>query len=236
MNAVGPAGVMYLILVGVWVPVLALKSAHRLRGGAPLPISRTRMFIQTSGFLLFLSVMAWLTALREWINLTSLPHDDVRAMLYAALFLIALVLTLRLRWAARPLAERARLYSILPHDGRELGVYLIVCLIAGVGEEVIYRGVLATLLQRLTNSFIAAVLIASFIFAISHAIQGWRAALSIFFLAIAAHALVAATGSLLPMMIVHAAYDAFAGLIIPRWYVRDLARLNATLPAAAPAV
>jgi len=228
---VGSAGLLYLVLIGVWVPYLALKTAYRLRGNAPIPISRMRFLGQTAGFLLFLLLMAVLTARREWIDLTTMPRDVTLASIYAIAFLAALLLTLRLRWSSRPLAQRERLYALLPHDRREFLVYLLVCLAAGIGEEVVYRGVLATILTRITGSFPIAVIIASIAFSVAHSVQGWRAVASIFLLAIAAHALVAATGSLIPMMFVHTVYDAVAGFVIPRWYRRDAAASATPLAA-----
>jgi membrane protease YdiL (CAAX protease family) len=221
VSHVGPAGLLYLVLVGLWVPYLALKSAYRLRGGAPLPISRTRFFISTTFMLLFLFAIALATAMREWIDLTSMPRDPLRAWSYAALLLVVLVVTLRMRWKTRPREGKERLFAILPHDGREYALYAVVCLTAGIGEEAVYRGVLAVILQRLVGSWLIAILIASFIFAISHAIQGTRAVIAIFIISIGSHALVAIAQSLLPMIVVHATYDAIAGFLIPRWYRRE---------------
>ncbi len=75
----------------------------------------------------------------------------------------------------------------------------------------------------LTGSVMVAVLIASLVFALAHALQGWRGMLAIFFIALAMHGLVLFSKSLLPAMAAHALYDAIAGWLIPRWVERDTA-------------
>src|SRR5258706_280095 len=69
-------------------------------------------------------------------------------------------------------ANKYRLYSILPHSANEFPSYLLLCLAAGIGEEVVYRGMLFAILAYLTGSQLAAVLLASVAFALAHAVQG----------------------------------------------------------------
>jgi membrane protease YdiL (CAAX protease family) len=64
---------------------------------------------------------------------------------------------------------------------------------------------------------VAAVLIASIVFALAHVIQGWQSAGVIFLIALGAHVLVIAGQSLFPVMAAHALYDAIAGTLMPRW-------------------
>ena len=97
-----------------------------------------------------------------------------------------------------------------------------LCLAAGVCEELVYRGTTAVLLTRLTGNLLAAIVIASAVFALAHVIQGRRAAIIVFFIALGAHALVFLTKSLFPVMAVHALYDAVGGVLMSRWYRREL--------------
>lgn len=121
------------------------------------------------------------------------------------------------RWPSRPQAARRRLYDLLPHGRREMPLYLALCAIAAVGEEVTYRAAALELLERLTGNSVAAAVIAAVAFALGHAIQGWRSVGAIFLFALGFHAIVFIAGSIWFAVAVHFAYDAIAGVLIPRW-------------------
>ena len=217
---IDPSGVLFLAIVCGFVPYAAFKSRRRL-GDGPLPISRTRLFVQTIFVQLWLFAIAVVAAMRNGIVLLNAPKRPLLAWGLAAIFLAALLAVARWRWPRRDPASKARLYRMLPHDRRELGPYFAVCAAAGICEEIVYRGATATLLARLTGSMVAAVLIASVVFGLAHVIQGWPSACAIFLIALGAHALVLAGGSLVPVMAAHALYDAIAGVVMPRWYERE---------------
>jgi membrane protease YdiL (CAAX protease family) len=225
--AIEPAAAIFLFVVCVFVPYMAFKSRQRL-GDGPLPVSRTRLFVQTIFVQLWLFALAVMAAARNDVDLLAAPARPLVAWGLAALFLIVLVAVMRWRWPQRDAASKARLYRMLPRDRRELGPFYAVCVAAGVCEEVVYRGAAAALLARITGSMVAAVLIASFVFALAHVIQGWQSAGVIFLIALGAHALVILGQSLFPVMAAHALYDAVAGTLMPRWYERE----NAAPPAA----
>jgi membrane protease YdiL (CAAX protease family) len=215
-----PSAAMFLVLIGVWLPYLAWKSARQLGTGA-LPLSRSAFFLQVIGTQAFLFAAGVFTASRNRISLWRPPHDPLVSWTAAVVFLLLLLASLKWRWSAKPLDSKRRLFDILPHDARELRVYAFVALSAGIAEEIVYRGVLTTLLTRLTGSFVLAGFASAAVFGVSHLLQGWRAVITIFGIALLSQWLVAFTGSLLPVMAVHALYDLVAGVVIPRWYVRD---------------
>ncbi len=167
---------------------------------------------------------------------TARAQDELGAAVLPWLIAAALVLLgallLRWRWASRTTANKYRLYSILPHSAREFPAYLVLCLAAGISEEVVYRGMLFAILTYLTGSQPAAVLIASVVFALAHAVQGPRGVFAIFLIALAAHGLVLFAHSLLPVMFAHTIYDAIAGWLIPRLYERDMALSSASCAPA----
>ena len=66
----------------------------------------------------------------------------------AGMYVVA-VLMLKLRWPSRSAASKQRLYDILPHSRAELPPYVLLCVVAGIAEEFIYRGVMTELAQRL---------------------------------------------------------------------------------------
>ena len=218
---IDPLGIVFLLIVCLGVPYMAFKS-RRLLGAGPLPMTRRRLFIQTIGVQLYLFALALAAAWRNDIGLLAAPRLPLRAWGMAALLLAVLAGVMAWRWPHRDRESKERLYRILPHDASELGPYFALCAAAGVCEEAVYRGVTATLLARVTGSVVAAVLIASIVFALAHIVQGWSSAAVIFGIALAAHALVLLTGSLFPIMAVHAVYDAIAGVLMPRWFEREV--------------
>ncbi len=74
--------------------------------------------------------------------------------------------------AAR-LREQIGRIKILPRDGGELAVFLLVSLTAGVVEELLYRGYLIWFFSSPLGLY-GAIAFTSLVFGIGHAYQGWR--------------------------------------------------------------
>jgi membrane protease YdiL (CAAX protease family) len=215
------SGILVLAVVCLGVPYLAWKSSKRI-GSGPLPIAKKRFFIQTIFAQLYLFGLAAAAAWRNGIDLLAKPPEPLRAYALAALFLAVLLAVMRWRWPHRGEESKEKLIRLLPRDHSELPPYFVLCLTAGVCEEVVYRGVTTVLLARITGSLVAAIAIASIVFALAHVIQGRRATMVVLVIALGAHALVLLTRSLFPVMAVHALYDAAAGVLMSRWYAREV--------------
>jgi membrane protease YdiL (CAAX protease family) len=216
---VNPVGYVMLVFAGVLLPILIVRSSRRL-GNGPLPISRMRFYEQTIVFQLVLATLCAWTARMHCILAMPLPQRPLLSWGAAALMYVLTVVMLRLRWPSRSAAAKQRLYDILPHNTRELVPYVFVCIVAGFAEEIIYRGVMTELLQRIIGIAIVTIVLVSISFAVAHAMQGWRSVAGIFVIALACHALVWLAQSLVPVMVVHFAYDLTAGMLIPRWFER----------------
>ncbi|HEX7190579.1 MAG TPA: CPBP family intramembrane glutamic endopeptidase, partial [Thermoanaerobaculia bacterium] len=192
--------------------------------GDPSPSSRLRddrfnraqFFFQTAIFQLVIYGFALVAASTNGIRLRLLPIVWWKAWPALALLLLSLSL-LKLRWPSRDEANKRRLYAILPHDRRELLPYLVLCVVAAIAEEVIYRGVAYRLLLRLGATMWVAAAVLSIAFALAHSVQGWRSAAFIGLIAAGFHFIVIYSGGLLPAIVAHFAYDAVAGIVIPRW-------------------
>jgi membrane protease YdiL (CAAX protease family) len=227
---------LFLLLVGLWLPLAAWRSSQRL-GTGPVPLTPSKFFLNIIATQLFLLLLGLGVAWKNGIALWSLPRHPLASWGAAALLFALLVTTLKLRWHARPVDQKRRLYSMLPHNARELRLFAIVALCAGIGEEIVYRGVFTSIIWWSTGNLMVAGLLSAIAFGLAHIIQGWRAVVTIFGIALISQALVTFSGSLLPIMAVHAIYDFVAGIVIPRWYERDLAAApsDSTPSAAAPA-
>ncbi|HEX3578428.1 MAG TPA: hypothetical protein VHY33_07680, partial [Thermoanaerobaculia bacterium] len=147
-DSVDAGGFMLLAFVGIFLPIIIIKSARRL-GTGPLPISRSRFYKQTIIFQIVLAGLAAWVAYMHGILAMPLPQHPLVAWSAAALMYVLTVLALRLRWPSRSAASKQRLYDILPHNASEGVPYVFVCIVAGIAEEFTYRGVMMELAQRL---------------------------------------------------------------------------------------
>jgi membrane protease YdiL (CAAX protease family) len=100
----------------------------------------------------------------------------------------------------------------MPANAPERAWWLAVALLAGVGEEITWRGVQAALAGALTGNFGIAALLCSISFALTHIVQGWKSVALIVIFALGFHTLVWLAGSLYVAMAVHVAYDITAGI------------------------
>ena len=163
--------------------------------------------------------LALLAAATNLVVLTILPKTP-RALWALALFAVAMI-ALRAFWPMRSRESKARLCDLLPHDRQELMPYLLLCVVAAITEEVAYRGVAYWLVFRLTRSIPISVVLVAAAFALGHMVQGWRSVAVIFLFAVGFHVVVILGQSLLPAILVHFAYDALAGVIVPKWCAKE---------------
>ena len=226
---------LFLLLIGFWLPLLAWRSSRRI-GSGPIPMAPIKLFLNIIGTQVFLLILGLAVAWKNGIVLWSLPRRPLASWTAAALFLIVILTTLKLRWRMRPVEQKRRLYSMLPHNAHELRLYTLVALCAGIGEEIVYRGVFTSIVWWSTDNLILGGVLSAIAFGLAHMIQGWRAVVTIFGIALISQSLVTFSGSLIPMMVVHAMYDFIAGIVIPRWYVRDYGVSESIPTAAVPAV
>ncbi len=214
---VNTLGYLLLAFAGVFLPIIIVKSARRI-GTRPLPISRSNFYKQTIIFQLLLAALSAGTAYTHGILSMPMPQNPLLSWAAAVLMYLVMLLALKLRWPRRSEASKRRLYEILPHNAGEMAPYVLICIVAGTGEEFVYRGVMTELVQSLTGIALVTVVILSISFAAAHAMQGLRSMIGIFVIALACHAFVWLAQSLVPVMVVHFAYDLTAGILIPRWF------------------
>lgn len=223
-----PFGWLHLLLFGVLLPLMVLRNARRIKQRAlPLP-PRLVHFKSTAAVLFACFCLSVATALVQRIPLfpAGIPHPW-RGLAAGVAMYVAAVLIMRPRWRAA-VARRARAVHLFVADTRaERAWWLTVSLLAGVGEEVTWRGVQTALLVPIVGSYWIAALLSGVSFALAHAVQGWESVVGILGFAIGFQALAVASGSLYVAMAVHVAYDITAGLTYGRLaremgYVPDL--------------
>lgn len=213
------------MLFGGIIPWAAWRSRSQLSAG-PLP-PKKRYLAGVMVQQLALTGLSLGTAWSLGIPLFA-PYRPTTGHWLAAIAVLATALAVFLGWPEwRRLAARGdrRIQLIAPIDATDHALWAGVSVLAGLGEEITYRGVLYWIGYQLTGSAAASVGIAAAIFGASHLLQGWRAALVIMAFAVGFHGLVMITGSLYPAMVVHILYDLIAGVGYGH-YVRALARSN----------
>lgn len=207
-------GVGLLIVVAVIVPWLAFRSRGLLAGGGPV-LSRPSFYWQTAFMQLLLYALALTAATTNTILIRLIPQTAARWWPAAALF-VAAAAALHLHWGFRDASGRERLRALLPQERPDVLPYVVLCCVAAVSEEVVYRGVVYRLLLRLGLTTWEAVAVAAIVFALGHALQGWSSVFVIALFAVAFHAVVIYAGALMPAIVAHAAYDLYAGFVIAR--------------------
>jgi membrane protease YdiL (CAAX protease family) len=108
----------------------------------------------------------------------------------------------------------------MPRKWRELPAYLVMCICAGVFEEVIYRGFMVTYFlpqpQDNTSLPVLAVLAPALLFSLAHGYQGWQAVGKIFLLSVLLALIFLASGSIWLVMLIHTLIDLIGGLVAIR--------------------
>jgi hypothetical protein len=129
--------------------------------------------------------------------------------------------------AAKPVPSRTRIFTstlvsltllflLTWLTGRDFGYRIVAAPPIGAREVLAGAGALAALFAlMLLNRAIRS----PAVFAVSHALQGWKSGAVIFLMALVFQGLVWLTGTLVVAMVVHAVYDISAG-VIGAWRLR----------------
>jgi membrane protease YdiL (CAAX protease family) len=138
----------------------------------------------------------------------------VTSTLLLILAVVSGIILWRLRRAqpAALLAAVGRLRSVMPTSGVEMAAFAVVCLTAGVCEELLYRGWLVNILRAATGSTWVAVVVGAIVFGIGHAYQGVQGILRTAFVGLQLAILFVALGSLIPGQVLHVGVDLLAGV------------------------
>ena len=217
-SAIGIAGWYHLVLMGVVIPAMVFRNYRKLVGRAlPLP-NRMVHFRTTTMMLSLFTFMSLLVAKVEWIDVFSFDASRLPQGLAAGAVMYAAAVTfMRPRWR-RAVERRARVVHLfMPANAMERRWWYMVSFLAGVGEEITWRGVQTTLLAIVTGSYLLGAILSAISFGLAHFIQGWKSAAIITVFGLGFQFVVwASGGSLFVAMAVHVVYDITAGLAYGR--------------------
>jgi membrane protease YdiL (CAAX protease family) len=207
-------------------PLLGRRIIAKLEGdlargvvGARMGVYRRNLVLQWSMSALFL--VWWLalgrTPFEAGLRLSTTRGQWIAVGICLAVTVLFSISTLRASRDAKSLekvrGQIGRLVSMVPHTSAEMRRFTWVSVTAGICEELIYRGLLLTMLTALVGLW-PAVLLSSVAFGIGHAYQGAggvaRTGLVGVIMALAA----VFSGSLFVVMLMHAVLDIVQGRLI----------------------
>ncbi len=210
--------IAFAALLCLGLPFLALGTRRAFVDGK-LPKGR-HLHVMVLAQLLVLGLVATALALASGLPAPGAPRPLAAAATCAAFLAVALA-AIPWRWNRATATERASIAGLLPQPGEGFKTFALVCLAAGWAEELAYRGVLFHLLAGWTGSAPMAAIVSAAAFGLAHAVQGLKAMIVVFLVGLAFQAMALLAGSLVPVMIVHAAYDMAAGVLYARLIARD---------------
>lgn len=217
IDALTTLGYYHLIVFALVVPFLAIRSHSKLAKAAAARIDRLKHFQSTAIMLVLFGALSVLTA-RD-LHITLFPADLMPTLVAlpagVAMYVVAVTL-MRPRWRKAVLKRARIVHLFMPQSAAERRWWLAVSVLAGVSEEITWRGVQTVLLAAIVAPPFVAMLICAVLFGVAHFVQGWKSAAVISLFAVGFHALVWLTGSLYLAMLVHVAYDVTAGLTYGR--------------------
>lgn len=226
MQIPGLYSLFFLACVMLIVPWMAMRSARRLEllrqrdELASLPRKLVWSITVTNQvILLALALLVGATfGYQPFAGLASIDGMDVLAAfgVLALCFLVGFISRV-----LRSDQERHKMIvsKLSPHTKWEWLLWTLIVLLAAICAEITYRGVAMSIRWHSLGDPWISVLICSIAYAAAHWAQGWKSVLLVAVFALAMHALVAITQTLLLAMAVHAIYIA-AGFRINREYMR----------------
>ena len=212
----------FLLWLLVILPVAAWHTKQHFDLGLPYG-PKPRMFFYTIFCLAITLSLGLNAALAAGVELFPERIPRPQFLLLGGLVAVAKVIFADWSWNRSTEAQLARLRRLLPETKPQFAAWVVVSVLAGVGEEAAYRGVLFALGWKLTGMLWAAALLSAVAFAVAHLAQGWRSVAVVFVYGLLYQLLVALTGDLYVAIGVHITYDLLLGVLAMTHFApRDL--------------
>jgi hypothetical protein len=215
---------LYLAFLLELLPALALAQLPLAEDEGPLP--RIPVYVSSAAVILIIGWLALVVGRGEFgfgpMGLRaagwSLVVGWTLGLTLAALLLLWVFLVAR---SLRGWRESPLLAQLLPKTAKEKGIFVLLSIAAGFGEELAYRGFLVPALTSLIGWSWGAALLSSALFGLLHAYQGW---IGIFRTAALGFVLAGSfilTGVLWPAILAHAILDVIAGVFLGETLVKE---------------
>ena len=210
---------VYLFVVLGWMPAAGITSFLRIKAGKPMP-AKSRYY---GNMIIVQSVLLG-------YSIAVARHNDMSLMgsppslwiwLVSAVYVAFIGRRLRVAWKKMNAERKRRARRLLPENPQHLRYWIPISFLAGIGEEIAFRGVAFTVLRNISGSTMFAVMVCVLAFGLAHMMQGWRGVLGTGVIALVMHWIVYATGGLYLAIAVHVAYDLIIGFIAMRQFMLD---------------
>jgi uncharacterized protein len=212
-----------LLLVIVGFSILPSFVHVPLQPGQTAGAGASRMFTYVATMIYELVMLAWIwgfcsflygVPLREiiggkWNRFSEFLIDIACVLgLWAAVVTLLLFARFVLHFSGMEAAK-----AMLPTTLKETCVFVILAVLAGFCEEVIFRGYFMRQFTAWTQSVVAGVVLQSVLFGLAHGYQGWKGMLVISVYGSLFGILAVLRKSLRPGIIQHCAQDGFSGAL-----------------------
>jgi membrane protease YdiL (CAAX protease family) len=218
------------LLTGLLVFVLPFFSVAQLAVIDDRPMDRPGVYAGSAVMLVILTTLSLLVgAFGSGLGSMGFGAVDPAGLGMATLRLggatAALLLVFHLVAKVARIPESELLKQLLPRNAHERRLFAGLSLLAGFGEEVVFRGfLLAVLIPALGDPW-TALLVSSLAFGVLHVYQGPFGILRTAALGALLGASVIVDGTLWPAVVVHAVVDLVGGLVVGPRMVRELENL-----------
>ncbi len=212
MSVLDTATLVALLLV---MPGMALVQARALQG---VHIPRLSAYASSAVTMALLAGWCTVVGIHRWgaaaVGFVALPLGPLSAWaLVVTVAGLVVMLGFRMVGGALGVQESGTLRELLPRTRGERLAFAGLSLMAGLGEEIVFRGYALNVLGGLAGLVTAGV-VTSVAFGVLHAYQGlWGVVRTTLLGGVLAWAFVAC-GSVWPLAIAHAALDLMGGLVL----------------------
>ncbi|MBL7739273.1 MAG: CPBP family intramembrane metalloprotease [Chitinophagaceae bacterium] len=211
----------------ILIPLLAVKQNLKNNPAARYTSTQKRAFYLSTCFSLFIMaaiiLSVWLLCKRPLAEMGLSLTIKGRAWIWPLLAFVIVYAIDTISSVATPkkiaaaVGDWEKRTPFMPANSKELRVYLLMCLCAGVFEEVVYRGYMVTYFSYLFKDSAyresLSVFLPALIFSISHFYHGLKNIIKIFVLSVFFGYIYIQSGSLVIVMLLHFLVNVLGGLL-----------------------
>lgn len=215
-TALGMLDAFFLTALVELLPILAVAQVVLAR---QMVIERVPAYVNSGSSILLLGALGLYMGQRL-VGLSGLGLEtpwSMENLVWTAVLLGAGIVTLlAFRWIRRALQieETEFVHELMPVTGKERGLFAVLSLCAGFGEEMAYRGYAISALMVASGSATLALVLTSATFGVLHAYQGPIGVVRTGVVGLTMGGAFLYTGSLWPAIAAHALIDLVAGLVL----------------------
>jgi membrane protease YdiL (CAAX protease family) len=223
-------------IFGIILPFFSGLQSHLFAGSLQYnEYTRKKLYLSNSLMLALagsIILILWRFKQRNFIDLgfktPDLANQYITVFLLIGVFIVGYLIDLLI--SARKIKDLQQeenwfeKSSFLPEKNKELPAYILLCLSAGIFEEIIYRGFMVTYFlptHGSENIPWVALFAPSVLFSLAHTYQGWIAVIKIFIFSLLLGSIFIVTKSIYPTMILHFLIDLIGGIFAMKQYKKE---------------